>query len=250
MRRLNVIMALIICMLTASISISQILEKKIKTIMENAFGPCIDECYNNSEMNILLSQPSDKMLPIYEDLLYGRIDKYNFTAWNIGQENAKNYYRKGAANMLAKMKKSEALEILRKWLDEQIIYPEKKKYDYRELLGINASINAIADYRKPEDIIRLEKWINHPDWGLRVSLANAFGKIECKRSVEMLHKMLLNDSNLAVRIEAIKSLKNFGDESVLSDLKAYYADQDSFSHPNDKKIIKETIDAIEGRILK
>lgn len=247
---IRLLMTILFVTLINDFGLGQMLNQELKYAIEKISRHTIDDCYCKKEMDFLFKQPADKMLPIYENLLYGKITQYNLTTWNENIEYAKRFYSGAAAKMLGKMKILEALNIIRKWIDMQIIPDASKKFEYGELIAVNSAIQAIGNYNQQDDVLRLRKFINHPDWGTRTSLTRALAKIGGKDSIELLHNMMLNDPNLTVRIKAISSLKDCGDESVLPDLEKVYEDKFYFSDSYGKKIIKDTIDAIKRRITK
>jgi HEAT repeats len=241
---------ILLLLIVENFGFAQMLNQELKYAIEKVSKPTIDDCYCAKEIDFLLKQPAIKMLPIFEDLLYGRISRYSLTTWNENEAYAKRFYSSEAALMLGKMKNSEALNILRKWIDMQPIPESTKKFEYGEDSALKAAMEAIGYYKQPEDVTRLCRFSSYPEWSVRTFLAKIIGTIGGKNAIQLLHKMMLEDSNLSVRVTAITALKDCGDQSILSDLKAIYADPNSFPHPNDKKIIKETIEAIESRVSK
>jgi hypothetical protein len=230
----------------------QILSQELKKALEAVSRPTFEGlgwvggC--GKEIDFLHKQPIEKMLPLCKDLLYGRISKYNLTTWDRSEDIAIACYQVSAAILLRDMKKPEALNLLREWLSSQTIHPEKQKFYAHEIGGLQQVISSIGSYGQAEDIPRLQKWINHPDVSIRLELTRALGNINHKSAIETLHKMMLNDPENSVRVEAIISLRNYGDQSVLADLKSIYDNPHYLNHPNEKKVIKETIDAIEKRL--
>jgi len=226
----------IFCLSQVSIDqIKDVLEKISKPGMEGTGWHWDGEMY----INFLHKQPAEIMLPICEDLLYGRISKYNLTDWGKGKDFAIDYYRLSAAYILKDMKKPEALSLLREWIEKQSIEASERTS------GLSAVIEAIGEYGEPEDAARLQRWAKHPDFYVRYSAVKALGNINHYIAIHTLHDVMLSDPRLGLRSDAIKYLKRYGDESVLSDLKRLYEDPNI---PLNKKIMKETIEAIENRL--
>jgi len=245
-KRKKIIIIFTLLFIIPNFSLAQGSIEEIKKVLEKVSRPGIEgtgwHLGGGEYIRFFQKQPPEIMLPICKDLLYGEISKYNLTDWGEGKDFAIDYYRLSAAYILRYMKKPEALSVLREWIEKQKVEASERTS------GLKAVIEAIGEYGEPEDAARLQRWAKHPYDLVRYSAVMALGNINYFIAIHTLKDVMLYDPNLGLRIFAIKYLKNYGDESILPDLKRFYEDPNIFPDPFSKKIIKETIEAIENRL--